>query len=262
MKLGYELIFAVLFFCCSSANAQYYYSPDNSSSLLLITKKSDLKFSSTIPINAPINFQLAYSPFNKLSLTLSYFRHETAVENVALSTNGKVLSASIGTYAFFKRSNNKLEGSHIPGGFLIDFNAGYSKANIKNNYVSITSASLNYDKFYGQIGLHFISRWISVSYATKFSTLDYKTGEINGTPAASEIKPITEQILVNEPFMLLETDLRVHIGNKKLRGFAGISMIHPNILHKSILADRHMIFSAGLIIGVNDFLADQKRKAI
>jgi len=260
MKPGYELIFTILFFCFSSANAQYYYSPDNSSNLLLISKKNDLKFSSTIPINAPISFQLGYSPLNKLSLNVSYFKHETSIENIALSTNGEVFTAAIGTYTFFKKSINNSEVSNSPGGFLIDFNAGYSVANINNYYASITSSSFNYNKIYGQIGLHIISRWVSVSYATKLSTLDYKTGEVNGTPATSEIKPIKDQILVHEPFIIIETDLRIHLGNQKIRGFSGISMIHPNILHKSLLADRHMVFSAGLIFGVNDFIADQKRK--
>lgn len=254
IKLKKFFVSTIFIICFLNAYSQYYYIPDNSSNLLLIQKKGDLKLSSSIPLGAPLNLQFAYSPIKHLSLSLSYNQHEIIVNGVDLKTQGKGLSGSIGTYVFSK--NYKIiEADSIPKskvGFMLDIYLGYTGADIRNDYLSNTFSSFNYNKYFLQTGFHLNARFFAISYALKVSSLDYKTGVITGSPTEEEILIINEEILRNESYFLLESDLQIQFGPKELRGYVGMRKVNTKVIEKSLLNGRNVVFTAGLTFGLND----------
>lgn len=256
-------IIVFVFFFSVQIYSQYYYSPDNST-LLLLSKKKDIKASFTIPLDdTAINFQAGYSPFNNFALSLSSYRHSNIQHDGFEGTKGKQLSAALGFYFFYERDkiNTSPENNYNRTGFLMDCYLGFTQGSITNNYPSITTSKLNYQKLYFQFGLHLKSKLIGISYIAKFSTLDFQKALITGDPNTSEVLLIEEKISLEEPYTLWETDLRLHVGPEYLSGFVGVSMIHPNILDKVLVKDRNIVLAVGVTLGISDLYQMKKEGA-
>lgn len=245
-----------LLFSSGLLSAQYYYIPDNGSTLLLFSKKGDFKISTNLPSHEQINIQTGYSPLKSLSFSLSYFKHSTTKGEQLPSTFGKTFTASIGAYAFLKKQSDSSRNNAFNKNtyeILVDTYVGYARSDIFNAYISETTSSLNYQKLFLSLGTHFRIKKLALSHTIKLSLLDYKSGVVDGTPEEEEIFPIDFKIVVNEPYLLLESDLRLHFGPEKIRGFVGLVKVYDWAMDKTLLGDRDLVFSAGINIGINEW---------
>lgn len=220
----------------------------------MVAEKGDLKISGTIPVQNFFAAQVAFSPLQNVNLSLSYFAHERIVERNSFTTNGESFSAALGFYVPYIGTHQK----RII--VLLDSYLGYTRSSIYNQYSSITAAQLNYQKFSLSAGLHVKAKWLAISYAVKLSSLDYQKGEIYGLSQNQILQPVNQEILLNEPYFLLETDFRISIGPEAFRGFIGVTMLNPNMLEKVLINEQNPIFSLGLNLGIDELIRLKKNK--
>lgn len=213
------------------SSAQYFYIPDKDTHSVRPDKKGDLQWSIAYPFNKRYNFQLAYSPIPHLSISTAYFNHQqkgrTAFSFPSI-TNGNTYSTAIGFYTkinVLEKHRFLLTKKLL--GLRIHAKLGYNLGAIKNSFNEIYTSELKYQSIFFRSGFTLDYDILSLSFSTRFLTLDYTNGEVTGNFSGLDwfLFRLNEDVTLADPRRLKETTIRISFKRKYYELFGDYTTI-------------------------------------
>lgn len=176
----------ILLSSCSVKNNYYYVPPEGN--ILTLSERNDLKISASTSVKDKgiSNFQIGYSPIKYVGLFGSWMKQKNGkgiypydVLNFESDNSASYKSIAIGGYIFKKRdiyySTLFTEENIDEGGFLADLYFGIGKGEFTRRYNNIRAyIDFDYQKIYGQLGLHYKFRTFGISGFLKIGQLNFK----------------------------------------------------------------------------------------
>lgn len=182
MKFLYLLFFIWGF--SRTLTAQYFYIPDGDISVVNPTSQGDLQLSLAIPFQNRNNVQVAFSPFNSLSISAAYFRHkQTKGRDLARPsiTKGSSLTAAIGLYRYINvLDKHRFFLTKGMKGLLLNANLGYSLANSNNLLNGRYQVDLSHQNIFFRSGITLDYGFMEFNWSTRFLTLDFQKAVLIG----------------------------------------------------------------------------------
>ena len=226
-------IFILACLVCSSCT-HYYYAPEDGN-LLALNEKGDLKASAAIggtpsdTRNSMFSFQAGYSPLKNFAIQASYSDLNNFYERKRIGSIYMV-SGAVGMYYFedFKRLNESTPDHLSRQGILFDVYVGYGVGEVYNSYFGGGRSNFYFNKTYVQGGIHWQGKLIGISFATRFVSVDFDRGILSGNIDTPQWNAI-ELIQSNNPFFMVETSSRIHIGTKKIKFFFSQATVFPQL---------------------------------
>ncbi len=270
-----KIILLICAFWIGLANASYaqkYYLPDEGE-LLMISQPGDFKISSVFPGEGIYTAQIGYSPMKHISVVGSFMHDKSTNQNYGIfgpyeqSSRGFNANGAVGAY-YFLGSKKKApphfflsQNVTLEQGVLFDAYAGYSFGKVHNFYDRSAESHFDTNKFYIQVGAHWVFRIGTLSLAIRGIRLDYSNGSANGSLDEEALRDLFQGgIQDNDPFSFFENTFRYQIGIKQVRIYTGVTTKHQkdNIRPNS---DKRIIITAGLICELDEIFNKKMKDA-
>ncbi|MFT7603756.1 MAG: hypothetical protein ACI8VT_001324 [Saprospiraceae bacterium] len=265
------LPFTFILFMSFNTHAQHYYLVTEGD-LLMIAEKDDIKFSTVFPGEGLYSTQLGYSPIKHLSVTGSFLYDKTSNQNYGnfgtydRISKGFNTNIAIGGYLFL--SSKKSESDRfflsknvtMDQGFLFDLYGGYNYGKIHNYYEGTSASHFDTNKFYAQLGAHWVFRIGTLSYALRAVHLSYSNGKAQGELQENELRDLFEGgIQDHSPVTFYESSFRYQIGIRQVRIYTGVTTKHQKDNIRPNEAKR-VVITAGLIFELDEIF--KKREEV
>lgn len=249
MKISCKLyLYTLLLFAMLSSCSHSYYSPSDNI-LINLKEKNEVKVVGTLVPKPNImkpsprekaltgSLQIGYSPIKHFSVVGSYFN--LSEEYVRPANGSKTFNnwnLALGVYHFFDfieiaKKNNRLESSSKKlsktNGLLLNLYVGYGQGNASNTYVYKGTSSLKFEKYFAQIGLHYLIKNFELGGSINHAILNYYKGKTIQVfePELSNI----ESIFFNNPFYPMTANFKIATGYRNLKLYLNINkVIIPN----------------------------------
>ncbi|MEM8525623.1 MAG: hypothetical protein AAGG68_13360 [Bacteroidota bacterium] len=216
---GISLILSFIFF---TSCTHYYYLPQESH-LLAIEEKKDVKISGGI--FTPLenidggNIQIGYSPIKHISVQASgLYATSSLGENFRIvRSKGYTTNLALGTYVDLTKKKSD-SGERI----LLDLYGGVSTGKVTNVYSRETNSTFDFERFYGQAGIHFQDSIIGFDLVFQGGMLNYVDGTVFGQPESFQ-QSILSYIEQNNSTFVGETTLRSFYKLKKGKFYFSLS---------------------------------------
>jgi len=256
-----------LIFGCLLLNSctHYYYAPEEGN-LLALNEQGDLKASASVGTafsdygtNNSYGFQAGYSPWKGVAIQGSFFHINHIYQN-ALLGNLSIASGAIGTYYSkeFVNANQDAPEKSSKQGLLFDAYLGFGMGDAYNNYLSGGKSNFIFNKVYLQGGIHWQAKWVGLSFIARIVRLDYDRAILTGNIINGEWSSIN-RIIDNNPYTLVETSSRFHVGNKHFKVYLSQSTVYPQFVDYEV---DYLIrsLSIGAVLDIDSLFAKKSSK--
>ena len=164
-----------------------------------------------------------------------------------------IASGAIGIYHFieFEKANNNTSENFSKQGLLLDCYLGYGYGEVNNYYNGGGQSNFIFNKTYLQLGFHWQGKVIGVDLVARIVRLDYDRGKLSGNISDSQWFVI-DRLNENNPYFLLESSSRFHVGNKKLKLFFSQTTVFPQFYDYTI-DYLYKSFHLGILVDVDSF---------
>ena len=256
------------------------YIPDSGNPIAL-WGKSDLKFSIDNRIGTdisygrynyssnhhkPTQFKVGYSFHPKFYTTLSWVQSKGNVRMSGLYEERLFLGDfGIGTslvkidekerYTPFLKYNAKWM---MKKGAQVNALLGYSRGRIQHERsYGFADGEFNFNRFYGQVGLHFQRGIWGFSGSSKFGFLNYQKVKIIGN-AVFDLAPLSDLLMDQNNFLFIETSMRFYLGTRFGQVYLNRVFAKTNAaLSKYIISD---YISVGAVLDIQGFYRKKKKE--
>ena len=247
-KIYYSFLFLIFTFTNLSAQPQNYFIQHEANTLKL-QNKNDLLLAGGIMRKGLIQqyfitdrldytyylskkvyqIQIAYSPIKHLGLfgIHSFLKYNQFGNRSNIFHQSNNTGGGIGSYYSFKFSQRPLYKMKKRQKmkydiFLFDFYAGYTFGKTENQYSSVVgNNSFNFQKIYGQLGFHWKSGSLGISYVFKKGITNYYQGKINGQ--TSDHDEIIQTIINTDKIHFQESTFKLDYEKKRIKYYLQIT---------------------------------------
>ncbi len=262
------IIFLLIFLLpsCAVKNNHYYIPPEGN--VLTLTERHDLKVSATTSLNDDgiSNFHIGYSPIKHLGLFGSWMRQKNGNEiypfealSFENSNSATYKSLAVGGYLFKKRDT--YYSTMIPkkyfeqGGFLFDLYLGVGEGEMRKNYTTIRSYfDLDYQKIFGQAGLHYKFRSFGLSYIFKLGQMNVSRILVHGNFFLFP-KDFFDELKVDNTIETYESTIRFEYGIRQAKLNLNLTFFSDQ---PDILTPLRSYYSLGVLMNVDEFFKKRK----
>ena len=212
-------------------------------------------------------FQAAYSPIKYLGVFGLHSRLKIADANSPSVTYHKshITGGGVGSYfffEFFQRPPHKV----LPGRpvkktkILLDLYGGYTYGLLDNNYFfPPADATMNFQKFYLQGGIHWESSYWSFSYVHKWGRTNFLNGIINGQIDRRD-DPALLAIVNQNNLFFQEATIRAEIKHNGFGLYTQFSF--GDIIDSGFSSIPDSYIHCGVVVNINDvreYFKERKR---
>ncbi len=221
-----------------SSCSHYYYAP-NEGLTAGLSEKNDLILGAGTgggSQDGESNMVLVgYSPIKHLGLQSSFFKLKAdgSQNQVPQTGDGYIFNGAVGGYYFFPlnkdpaRRKRNFTNAMQPG-ILIDLYGGYAKGIVNNDY-GMSTSKFDFNKTFGQIGLHWRTQLFEINYTLKAGVLDFNTVVATGNLEEENLREI-ESVIKYDTYNFRESTLKVQVGIKYARVFLSRTQLFtPNL---------------------------------
>jgi len=267
------ILLLVLLQSCSSSPNNIYYAPEEHN-MLKLANKNDIKAalsSSSLTressVESNLNVQAAYSPIKHLGVFGNFISWNNRNNN-APDNNGsiyKIGSAAVGGYYLLENKNQKIRNdtlNSLPLGFLVDIYLGGGLGKVDNYYREASESFINFNKTYGQIGIHWQDEYVGLSWVMRFNKIYFRKGVFNGKNdrGIGHFQYIQQY----QNFNFRESTLKLFMGNKEARAYVSWTNVVnrdiflDNINYISSLPSVDSVWNLGVVFGISDIFQSIK----
>ncbi len=261
------LYVSLLGFLFMTSCTHYYYAPNEGTSLAL-TEKHDAKVSYGVGAGGNNrnhkSFQIGYSPINHIGIQASYFSGdaEGVQDGITERGDGQISNIALGTYYFYPTNSKiyKIEKREtllgMKRGFLFDLYVGRGTGNVNNFYAPPASSHFDFNKTWGQGGIHWQGRFVGIDMVFKVGVLDFKNVEINGRLEESTLIDI-ENVIEYDTYNFRESTIKIHFGIRHLRYFITTTWLNTSNASDVKFIDN--VTHIGVMIDIDEFFKKRKK---
>ena len=257
------------------AESVHLYVPDHGDPLGL-WKKSDLKVSfdyhngnnygrlDSYYSNKSIQFKAGYSPVSNIYTTASLFRYE-GNGFMAVNYEEKMMMGDVGVGAYYAKMDSLSSRFSIfkkdrkwmmDKGVLVNGLLGYSQAQMSSQRSwGIGQGEFNFNRIYGQLGLHLQRSIWGISANIKFGMVNYYKSSLNGH-AADDLKPLSNLLMEQNKFFFLESAFRVYLGTRYGQVYFNLVHAESNASFEDYMLKDYK--SVGVVLDIEGFLKKNK----
>jgi len=205
------------------------------------------------------SLQIGYSPIKHIAVAGTYFNlSEKYIRPANGSKTFNNWNLALGVYHFFnftKRTENNKAANADPietskfRGLLLNLYAGYGQGNASNTYINEGTSSLEFEKYFAQIGLHYMTKNFEVGGSINHAILNYYDG-ITIQVLDPELRNI-ESIFFNNPFYPMTANFKIATGTRNLKLYLNINrLVFPN----TKLRTQDPLATVGLQVNLNGLM--------
>jgi len=230
--LYFSISFLFLFFLSNHVEGQSSFYLPHSGNSLKLDEKNDLHLAgSAFEDNNQEetiyskDFQIAYSPMNNLGIGIHHSQYKIADNNEFGDLHKSKLSGiTVGSYILFNFKPYKVVDQEDLSKYkkiLLDAYAGFSSGRIENYYLNLGKAgdtNIKFQKYYAQLGAHWIGNFFKYSILAKGGKVHFFDGVLNG-PVSDGDGVRYRTIKDNRTFNFLDLSFKIEMGLKGIGVF-------------------------------------------